>query len=101
MSRAPARQPSATDALWRLTATYPNYGTPQAFEAAKTAPAQAFLILAAASRTLGRRSARVTTVSWRDLSFRAAGRAASVQDSSPIVNARPNLFGQPANRFNR
>ena len=82
--------PSPT-ASWRLTTTYPNNWTPQAFEAARTAPAQAFLGFS-----------RLPAVRWvvdpqrrdhglvaRSEVCRAAGRAPRQSgDSSPIVNAR-------------
>jgi membrane-bound metal-dependent hydrolase YbcI (DUF457 family) len=88
--------PSPTDALWRQTTTYPNHWTPQAFEAATTAPAQAFLgfsRLPAVRWVVDPQG--VTTVSWRDLRFAAPP---GVRRLSPRLEPdrerpAPNLFG--------
>lgn len=88
--------PSANDAPWRLTTTYPNHWTPQAFEAAKTAPAQAFLgfsRLPAVRWVVDPHG--VTTVSWRDLRFAAPPgvRRVSPRLEPDRERPAPNLFG--------
>jgi len=88
--------PSPTDALWRLTTTYPNHWTPQAFEAAATAPAQAFLgfsRLPAVRWVVDPHG--VTTVSWRDLRFAAPPgvRRLSPRPEPDRERPGPNLFG--------
>jgi membrane-bound metal-dependent hydrolase YbcI (DUF457 family) len=88
--------PSPTDALWRLTTTYPNHWTPQAFEAAKTAPAQVFLgfsRLPAVRWVVDPHG--VTTVSWRDLRFAAPPGVRRVSPRLEPDRERqgPNLFG--------
>lgn len=90
------RAPSPTDALWRLTTTYPNHWTPQAFEAAKTEPARVFLGF---SRFPAVRSVvdphGVTTVSWRDLRFAAPPGVPRLSARTEPDRERPapNLFG--------
>ena len=88
--------PSPTDALWRQTTTYPNHWTPQAFEAAATAPAQAFLgfsRLPAVRWVVDPHG--VTTVSWRDLRFAAPPgvRRLSPRPEPDRERPGPNLFG--------
>jgi len=88
--------PSATDALWRLTTTYPNHWPPQAFDAAQTAPAQVFLgfsRLPAVRWVVDPHG--VTTVSWRDLRFAAPPGVRRVSPRLEPDRERPgpNLFG--------
>jgi len=88
--------PSPTDALWRLTISYPNHWTPQVFQAATTEPARAFLGF---SRFPAVRWVvdphGVTTVSWRDLRFTAppGARRVSARMEPDRERPQPNLFG--------
>lgn len=88
--------PSPTDALWRLTTTYPNHWAPQAFEAAKTPTAQVFLgfsRLPAVRWVVDPHG--VTTITWRDLRFAAPPGVRRISPRLEPDRERlgPNLFG--------
>jgi inner membrane protein len=87
--------PSSTDALWRLTITYPNHWTPQVFQAAASDPARVFLGFSRLPTVRWVVDPHgVTTVSWRDLRFSAPGvRRISSRLEPDRERPQPNLFG--------
>lgn len=87
--------PSATEALWRLTITYPNHWTPQVFQAASADPARVFLGFSRLPTVVWVVDPHgVTTVSWRDLRFSAPGpRRIRGRLEPDRERPEPNLFG--------
>ena len=87
------RPPSQSEAMWRLTTTYPNEWTPAVWQAAATRPVQVFLGFSrfpAVRSFVGRDS--VTTVSWMDMRF-AGGPQPPRSADRARERAAADLFG--------